>query len=67
MLFFQKNAKNQPKFLLHFYIDIDVLMLCSKFKADSDFNFSIYDHFLKTPNFVKKSLYYSPRFFPKNG
>ena len=30
--FFQKMAKNHQKFLLHFLIHIDVLMLCSKFE-----------------------------------
>ena len=31
--FFQKKwLKNDPKFLLHFLIHIDVLMLCSKFE-----------------------------------
>ena len=30
--FFQKMAKNHPKFLLHFLIHTDVLMLCSKFE-----------------------------------
>ena len=30
--FFKKWPKNHPKFLLHFLIHIDVLMLCSKFE-----------------------------------
>ena len=32
MLFPKKWPKNDPKFLLHFLIHIDVLMLCSKFE-----------------------------------
>ena len=32
MLFSKKWPKNHPKFLLHFLIHIDVLMLCSKFE-----------------------------------
>ena len=32
MLFSQKWLKNHPKFLLHFLIYIDVLMLCRKFE-----------------------------------
>ena len=32
MLFCKKWPKNDPQFLLHFLIDIDVLMLCSKFE-----------------------------------
>ena len=31
--FFQKMAPKSPKFLLHFLIHIDVLMLCSKFEV----------------------------------
>ena len=33
MVFFKKGLKNHPKFLLHFLIHIDVLMLCSKFEV----------------------------------
>ena len=32
MLFSKKWFKNHPKFLLHFLIYIDVLMLCRKFE-----------------------------------
>ena len=32
MVFSKKWLKNDPKFLLHFLIHIDVLMLCSKFE-----------------------------------
>ena len=32
MLFSEKWLRNHPKFLLHFLIHIDVLMLCRKFE-----------------------------------
>ena len=32
MLFSKKWLKNDPQFLLHFLIHIDVLMLCRKFE-----------------------------------
>ena len=32
MVFSEKWLKNHPKFLLHFLIHIDVLMLCRKFE-----------------------------------
>ena len=32
MLFSKKWVRNHPKFLLHFLIHIDVLMLCRKFE-----------------------------------
>ena len=32
MVFSKKWPKNDPQFLLHFLIHIDVLMLCSKFE-----------------------------------
>ena len=32
MVFFEKWLRNHPKFLLHFLIHIDVLMLCRKFE-----------------------------------
>ena len=33
MVFSKKWLRNHPKFLLHFLIHIDVLMLCSKFES----------------------------------
>ena len=33
MVFSKKWLRNHPKFLLHFLIHIDVLMLCSKFEV----------------------------------
>ena len=35
MLFSKKWLRNHPKFLLHFLIHIDVLMLCRKFELIS--------------------------------
>ena len=35
MVFSKKWPKNDPQFLLHFLIHIDVLMLCSKFELIS--------------------------------
>ena len=32
MVFFKKWLRNDPQFLLHFLIHIDVLMLCRKFE-----------------------------------
>ena len=41
MLFSKKWLKNHPKFLLHFLIHIDVLMLCSKFELIPTDNFRV--------------------------
>ena len=41
MLFSKKWLRNQPKFLLHFLIHIDVLMLCRKFKPIPSSNFRV--------------------------
>ena len=40
MLFSKKWLKYHPKFLLHFQIHIDVLMLCRKFELIPSSNFS---------------------------
>ena len=53
-------APKSQKFLLHFLMHIDVLMLCSKFQL---FPTSIFLSFKNGP----KSLYYSPWIFAKNG
>ena len=65
--FFPKKwLKNHPKFLLHFQIHIDVLMLC---RSLSWFRLKFFElwPFLKMSQFLKKSMDYSPCFFPKNG
>ena len=63
MLFSKKWSKNDPQFLLHFLIHIDVLMLCRKFELIPTSIFQVTATFKNRP----KSLYYSPCFFPKNG
>ena len=68
MVFSKKWPKNHPKFLLHFLIHIDVNMLCRKFeviRTDSDFNFSSYSHFKKTPKILKVSKAIAHGFFQK--
>ena len=54
------------KFLLHFLMHIDVLMLCRKFESIPTSIFQVMAIFKMSQN-LKKSLYYSPWFFPKNG
>ena len=66
MLFCKKWPKNEPQFLIHFLIHIDVLMLCSKFELTSTSIFQV-TAILKIGQNLKKSLYYSPCFFAKNG
>ena len=66
MVFSKKWPKNHSKFLLHFLIHIDVLMLCSKFEPIPTSIFRV-TTILKMGKNLKKSLYYSPWFFPKNG
>ena len=41
MLFSKKWLQNHPKFLLHFLIHIDVLMLCRKFELIPTSNFRV--------------------------
>ena len=53
MVFSKKWPKNHQKFLLHFLIHIDVLMLCSKFELILTSFFSSYSHFKKTSNICK--------------
>ena len=62
MLFSKKWLQNHPKFLLHFQIHIDVLMLCRKFEPIPSSNFQVMTT-LKMGQFLKNSLYYSPCFF----
>ena len=66
MVFSKKWLKNHPKFLLHFLIHIDVLMLCRKFELIPT-KYSGVMSILKFSQFLKKSMDYSPWFFPKNG
>ena len=41
MVFLEKWLKNHPKFLLHFLMHIDVLMLCRKFEPIPSSNFQV--------------------------
>ena len=41
MDFSKKWLRNHPKFLLHFLIHIDVLMLCRKFELIPSSNFEV--------------------------
>ena len=61
--FSKKWLRNHEKFLLHFLIHIDVLMLCSKFELIPTSIFRVTVIFKNEP----KSLYYSTVIFPKNG
>ena len=63
MVFSEKWLQNHEKFLLHFLIHIDVLMLCSKFELIPTSIFQVAVSFKKWPIFEG----YSPWFFPKNG
>ena len=54
MVFFKEWLRNHPKFLLHFLIHIDVVMLCSKFELIPTSIFQVITflrnfEFLKTP------------------
>ena len=51
MLFSKKWLKNHPKFLLHFKIQIDVLMLCRKFELIPTKNFRVMTILKKLANF----------------
>ena len=50
MVFSEKWLKNQPQFLLHFLIHIDVLMLCRKFEL-----IPTVTSILRTSHFLKKA------------
>ena len=53
MVFSKKCLQNHPKFLLHFLIHIDVLMLCSKFELISTSIFRVMAILGKHLNFEK--------------
>ena len=53
MVFSKKWLKNHPKFLLHFQIHIDVLMLCRKFELIPTLIFQVMSIFKNWPNFEK--------------
>ena len=53
MLFCKNGQKNDPQFLLHFLIHIDVLMLCSKFELISTSIFRVMAIFKNGPKSEK--------------
>ena len=68
MLFSKKWLRNDQKFLLHFQIYIDVLMLCRKFEPIPSSNFRVMTIFKNHPiseNFPV--LYIAHAFFQKIG
>ena len=65
MVFSKKWLRNHPKFLLHFLIHIDVLMLCRKFELIPTNNFRVMAIFKKLANFQKKQRYKSMVFSKK--
>ena len=66
MVFSEKWLQNHPKFLLHFLIHIDVLMLCRKFELIPTNIFRAMSTF-KMSQFLKKAWAIAHGFFPKNG
>ena len=65
MLFSKKWSKNDPRFLLHFLIHIDVLMLCSKFELIPTSIFQVMPSFKMGQN-LKNHCTIAHAFFPKN-
>ena len=66
MVFSKKWLPNYLKFLLHFLIHIDVLMLCRKFELIPTSIFQV-TAIKKMSQNLKNTQGYSPWFFPKNG
>ena len=67
MDFSEKWLKNHPKFLLHFLIHIDVLMLCRKFELIPTKTFRVMTIFKNWSISEKFPVLYSPWIFLKNG
>ena len=67
MGFFKKWLRNHPKFLLHFLIHIDALMLCRNFELIPTSIFQVTAILRKHTKNLKNTQGYSPWFFPKNG
>ena len=65
MLFSKKWLRYHQKFLLHFLIHIDVLMLCSKFELIPTSIFQVMAILRKHQN-SENTQGYSSWFFPKN-
>ena len=64
MLFSKKWPRNHQKFLLHFLIHIDVLMLCRKFELIPSSNFRVMAILKNWPIFEKIPVLY-PMLFSK--
>ena len=68
MVFSEKWLRNHPKFLLHFVIHINVLMLYRKFELIPTSNFQVTAiNFYGNAKNLKNTQGYSPWFFLKNG
>ena len=66
MFFFKKWLQNHEKFLLHFLIHIDVLILCSKFELIPTSIFEVMAILRNRPIFKKyPRLYIAHGFFQK--
>ena len=65
MLFSKKWLRNHEKFLLHFLIHIDVLMLCRKFELIPTSIFRIMTIFKNWPIFEKNPCTIAHAFFQK--
>ena len=66
MLFSKKWLRNHQKFLLHFLMHIDVLMLCRKFELIPTSIFQVIAILKNWPIFEKIPVLYNPCFFLKN-
>ena len=65
MVFSKKWLPNHPKFLLHFLIHIDVLMLCSKFELIPTSIFRVTVIFKNEPKSKKNHYTIAHGFFQK--
>ena len=61
----QKMALKSPKFLLHFQIHIDVLILCRNFEQIPSSNFRVMTIFKNQPIFEKYPVIIAHAFFQK--
>ena len=65
MLFSKKWLRNHPKFLLHYLIHIDVLILCRKFELIPTSIFQVMTIFKKSFDFLKIPCTKAHAFFQK--
>ena len=64
MVFSKKWLRNHPKFLLHFLIHIDVLMMCRKFELIPTKTFRVMAIFKNRPIFEKYPVFGSEKSLP---